>query len=689
MKQPLLLVGVLITLLLTACQPSEEKLGDFALLPFPQQFEINGVSNLNAEDIKQCYLAAGARLPTLGTLLEDITPTEQAAEAQIIAKIDPDLATKPEGYELDIEATQIEMTAKDQAGLLYAFMTLEQLLEDATEQEVALPICTIKDEPALAFRAIHIDVKHHLEQTDYYYQLMDELAQWKINGVILEIEDKLQYQRQSKVGSADALSIATWKELSDYAKARNIEISPLVQGLGHASFILKHDEYEHLRDDPSSDWAFNPLLPETYEVQFDLYRDAIEATPHGKYLHVGGDEVHTTGGNSGKSALELQLIWLNKVCAFAAEQGRTPIFWDDMPLKEAGVYRSMFNREIAADSIDRLWAANEGKLSAFLDQFPKNCIYMRWNYSSPETAGNRKAMEWFTSNGLQVMGATAGQTRWTLMPQQESNMDAIRSFADISIESNSDGLLLTLWDDDSPHFELYKRGIAAFAEYTWKGVKRDKAAIKSDYRHRAFSSTLADTSFAFIDELEQPVAYWKNAFLQGNQRNFLQSMNDPISEALMELPNENQPGEWTEKYADRLATTAEIAAICGEVTQKITQAKAQAIRNTYRLEVYEQVNQMTAFTAKVLLTLQEYDNATTEVQRSALQQRIQQLPDEFQQLRTDFEQVYSQTRKLYKPENYILDQDHHVHLANQSRNFDWQFYAEQLMMEQLNLRFSE
>ena len=85
-----------------------------------------------------------------------------------------------------------------------------------------------------------------------------------------------------------------------------------------------------------SHWAFNPLDPKTYEVQFDLYLDAIEATPHGKYLHIGGDEVHTTGHDSGKSALELQLMWLGKVCKFAEDHNRIPIFWDDMPLKTCG-----------------------------------------------------------------------------------------------------------------------------------------------------------------------------------------------------------------------------------------------------------------------------------------------------------------------------------------------------------------
>ncbi len=111
-------------------------------------------------------------------------------------------------------------------------------------------------------------------------------------------------------------------------------------------------------------------------------------------------------------------------------------------------------------------------LEEYLDMFPDNCIYMRWNYSHPQAEGNIKAMEWFREHDLDVMGATAGQTRWKLMPQNDSNLENIRSFANTAIDMrgersfdfNSDdkevnGLLLTLWDDDSPHFELYWRGI--------------------------------------------------------------------------------------------------------------------------------------------------------------------------------------------------------------------------------------
>ena len=275
--RPLTFLGCILIL---SCSQTPEKKGDFKLLPLPQHFEITGVSSLDQENIISYYAENEADLPKVGEQLEEIQPSKVQSEAQIIYVIDGSVDLPKEGYILDILKDKINITAKDEAGLLYAFMTLEQILEDAREQNVHLPLCSIKDFPLLSYRAIHLDVKHHLEKKDYYYKLFDKLAKYKVNAVLVEMEDKLKYERQPEVGSADALSIDEWIELSNYAKERNIEISPLIQGLGHVSFILKHDKYKDLRDDPKSDWAFNPLDPKTYEVQFDLYLDAIEATPH-------------------------------------------------------------------------------------------------------------------------------------------------------------------------------------------------------------------------------------------------------------------------------------------------------------------------------------------------------------------------------------------------------------------------
>ncbi|WP_190809456.1 glycoside hydrolase family 20 zincin-like fold domain-containing protein [Flagellimonas sp. S3867] len=690
MKTPTKIIYLLLIFIINACGFQEEKkLGDFKLLPSPQEFEISGISDLKIDELKLFYSESNDSLPVLGDAFGELNQTDKKSDAQIIFWIDEKLDLPAEGYFLKVQEDQIILTGKDKAGLFYAFKTLEQLAIDAKDQDVHLPICSIKDFPLLAYRSIHLDIKHHLEQTEYYYQLIDKLASYKINAIIAEVEDKIQFERHPKVASADALSKGEWQKLSEYAKNRNIEISPLMQGLGHSSFVLKHEEYKHLRDDPEIDWAYNPLDPETYRVQFDLYEEAIEATPNGKYLHIGGDEVHTTGRGSGKSSLELQLQWLNKVCQFAEDHNRIPIFWDDMPLKHAEVYGPMFDTEITNEEVDKIWEENEHKLVEFLDQFPKNCIYMRWNYHSPETYGNSKAMDWFSDHGFQVMGATAGQTRWVLMPQRESNIDNIKSFALSSIESGLNGLLLTLWDDDSPHFELYMRGILAFSEYTWSGDKRTKGEVKSAYRHREFSDSLSNEQFGFIDLLESPVAQWKNILLEGNSRNYLMSKPEAMEKLVIEMPVANNPGKWSEKYADRIKIAKETIKTTDTIASKIGEMKNLAKRNTYNLEIYEQVNNLVRFSNQALLQLNDYDQTTDNLERKKALERLSELKAQFGALRKEMESTYGKTRILTKPDNYILDQDHHVHLANQSLSFDWQFYAEILFLQKLEKNIIE
>ena len=284
---------------------------------------------------------------------------------------------------------------------------------------------------------------------------------------------------------------------------------------------------------------------------------------------------------------------------------------------------------------------------------------------------------------MQVMGATAGQTRWVLMPQNESNIDNIKSFAVSSINSGLSGLLLTLWDDDSPHFELYMRGIIAFAEYTWAGEKRTIKEVKSAYRQREFSCTLAGSQYAFIDQLEKPVAFWKDALIKGNNRNYLQKLNNPVDEAVIDFPDKNKKGEWSTQYAEHLEQAAIVSQNCDSIAAKITTMKSQAVRNIYTLEVYEQVNELVRFAPKALLALKAYDAAQNEQQESDAIKRIRQLPEEFKALRKQFELIYGETRILTKPDDYILDQDHHFHLANQTISFDWQFFAEILFMEKI------
>ncbi len=196
-----------ILMLSLSCQSSREKSGDFKLLPQPKEFVISGTSSLDVSDIKGYILIENTSLPVLPIRLKNIKPAEKESGAQLICDVDESLAMNAEGYTLEISAKKIWIAAKDQSGLFYGLQTLAQLMTDAEDQEVKLPLCKIADHPSLAYRAIQLDIKHHREKLEYYYELIDWLASYKVNAIIAEVEDKIKYERQALIGSVDAFTI--------------------------------------------------------------------------------------------------------------------------------------------------------------------------------------------------------------------------------------------------------------------------------------------------------------------------------------------------------------------------------------------------------------------------------------------------------------------------------------------------
>lgn len=663
----------------------------FKLLPQPKKIEFSPGGSLFHRDLKFLHLEGLRHKPVLTGRLASLPASSTKAKGTLTLALTKGAVApaSPEGYFLEIKDDQVTVSAGSLAGIFYGCQTLSQLIEDARDQNITIPACTITDYPDVAYRAIHLDLKHHLDSVSYYYNMIDRLAQVKINAVIAEFEDKLGYREASAVAASNAISIEEFAKISQYAKARNIEISPLVQGLGHASFILKHDEYKELRDDTASDWSFDALNPKTYDLQFSLYKDAIAATPGAKYLHVGGDEVGNLGlselaKKSGMKPVELQMYWLKKVCEFAAANNRIPIFWDDMVFKLSNLYKTTYDPEISIEQVKNTWNENEHLLNENVQLFPKNCVYMRWNYDTPGLLGNRKAIQWYKSNGLDVMPATAGQTMWPMMPREQSNFKSMKEFSAITAEEKLKGILCTFWDDCSPHFETYWRGIYDFAFFTWhyQDVSADDA--HAIYRHRFYAPELSDTSFNFQDSLEKSFSFWETALLNKGHRN-----NYPKNIDLISLPDPKKPGAWSRKYSTKIAGAKKEILRYTLVRKKIDEALPVAIRNQYSLELFYQLNELQAYPANLLLRLEKYDKLTAPARKKIARQQLQEFLNGFEQKRKDFEEVFSRTRILNNPPDYVLDQNHHAHLANGTINSDWMYVYELAMNDNIKKWLSD
>lgn len=684
-KKLLSLLLFLLSLQIIQAAGKNDPAKQFRLLPKPQKVEWLSGKGLSAHALRFLSLKGAAQKPVLTGKLQSLSFGKGPAKGVLILNIsDKGPFSSTEGYVLEVKDEKVTITAKGQAGLFYGCQTLTQLLQDASEQGIQIPSCRITDYPELAYRAVHLDLKHHLDAGHYYYDLIDRLAGVKVNAIILEFEDKLRYRKAPVVGSGNAISVDEFAAITRYAKDRHIEISPLVQGLGHASFILKHEQYKKLRDNPASDWAFDPLHPETYDLQFSLYEDAIAATPGGRYLHVGGDEVGELGKSerakeSGKQPFELQMYWLNKVSEFAQKHNRIPIFWDDMLFKLAGVYETTYDENIPAEKVAEIWTENEHRLNEKIDLFPKNCVYMRWNYWDPTIPGNQRAIDWYKAHNLKVMAATSAQQMWPMMPRENSGFRSIQQFCRVAIEKKMDGILCTVWDDASPHFETTWRGLYNFAALSWNDEASAAKAANDVFRHRFYGSAVSDSSYEFQNLLEEALSFWETALLEKGHRN-----NFPDSIHLIELPDATKPGSWNKRYSKKIATAHEEQKRFRQIKSSLEKAQQVATRNHYSLALMNAINELQIYPTQLLLLMAAYDEAPSAQSRKMRKQEIDQLVNSFPERRKRFEKVFSATRILSNPADYIMDQNGHHHLANGTLNSDWMYVYELAMNKKFN-----
>ncbi len=96
-----------------------------------------------------------------------------------------------------------------------------------------------------------------------------------------------------------------------------------------------------------------------------------------------------------------------------------------------------------------------------------------------------------------------------------------------------------------------------------------------------------------------------------------------------------------------------------------------------------QINELQIYPAKVLLLLEKYDKASSTNNESA-KKELKKFVTGFADVRKNFENVFSQTRILSNPDNYVVDQNHHEHLANGTNNNDWMYFYELAMNKKIN-----
>ncbi len=706
--------GISITLVISSCslKNSTKFPVEFQIIPQPKKIKVTDAKGIKYGDLTALEMKGVSTRPVMGDILYRL-PENSAKGPKLSLIIDSAFneMSNPEGYKLTVKKNGIEIRARKEAGIFYGCQTLEQLLEDSRDKDVTIPSCEILDYPAIPYRAVHITLRHQLDHIDYYYKMIDRLARYKINGVIFEFEDKLRYRRQPDVASPISMSIEEVAALTEYAKERYIDISPLIQGLGHATYILKHEKYKHLRENPESKYAFCPMLDETYDVQFDLYLDAIEATPGSKYVHIGADEVDELGQCPRCKPVaqkygigKLNLIWLKKVSNFLLNHGRTPIFWDDMPFKQVSddFYRTAWDNTITKEEYKKIWADGETKFIDLISDYPKGAVFMRWNYWGGYQPGTLSALKLYNKLGLKSMVSGAAQTIGCLFPFDErrpgKDLDggpaSLKGLAVVANENNIKGMLTCAWDDASPHIETFWKGFIASAEYSWSPDLKSLDEFDKAYMQREYG--LAESNYYKIYKmLVESADFWAHAFYKNGKKTDVQNAltqipglanwvsekekeiqrtRNDFTPLLIDMPDLNKPGKWAERYADRLETARKIIGYYNNTSEKLNEYLYNSTKNRYHWELFNALNRFQVTYPKILLSLYKFD--TTDVHsRKEARKEIQYSIDEFHKAWEDLQTIYAKTRFIKMPENFVKDR--YFHLSSQREDLSWMILDEE------------
>ncbi|MGA5649187.1 beta-N-acetylhexosaminidase [Streptomyces seoulensis] len=349
-----------------------------------------------------------------------------------------------EGYRLASGAGGVTITAAAPAGLFHGVQTLRQLLPAAVEKRTVQPgpwrIAggTVQDRPRYAYRGAMLDVSRHFLSVAQVKRYIDQLALYKINELHLHLSDDqgwriavdswprlAAYGGSTEVGGGKGghYSKADYREIVRYAAGRYLEVVPEIDMPGHTNAALA--SYAELNCDgvapplyTGTQVGFSSLCVSkkvTYDFVDDVIRELAALTP-GRYLHIGGDEAHSTSHAD-------YVTFMDRVQPLVAKYGKKVIGWHQLtgahPVKGALAQYWGLDRTSAAEKAQVAEAARNG---TGLILSPADRVYLDMKYTKDTPLGLdwaglvevRRSYDW--DPGTYLAGAPASAVRGVEAP---------------------------------------------------------------------------------------------------------------------------------------------------------------------------------------------------------------------------------------------------------------------------------
>ena len=587
----------------------------FSLIPAPQQVELGArdvvidnswsmVSTIATDDIAVKRLIQGA------SELHGLAFSGRG-EKKIVLAVKPgtvsgtnDPALNEQGYQIKVTPEIVEITGNSKTGLFYGVQSLLQLMRRDNAGRLVLPECVIIDWPSLELRFVHWDTKHHQKRMETMKRLIDWHAFFKVNMIAIEIEDKYEYPRHPVIGAPGAYTKAEMQELTRYALEQHIQIVPDVQSPAHMAFVLKHNEFAHLKADLASNYQVCMCEPEAINLIFDMYQDMIDATPGVDYFLVSTDEVYYAGicdkCKRPYNPENRSLAWAEFAVAahdWLAKRGRRMIAWVEYPL---------LSKDIALlppDLINGVMSNNK----SFIDV--QNKVGIRQLAYSSIQGSESLFSNYFSTNFLGISS--------TVREGTAAGNNPVGSFA-------------AAWDDCGLHEEVFHLGWTTVTQYAWNPYGPTMEQTMADFMDVFYGQSSPDMTSVYrlltegaqffgsgwdqITSKERGPGYGNS-----NGKGIGTRRTDDIL-GLPEIPQEvtlKITPKFSETYRELIVRAESMKIKNDDLVNRLTRYVGQVERNRYNLEVYLSIAYMERYFINTILTLRDAESLMLHAQSSA------------------------------------------------------------------------
>ncbi len=575
-----------------------------------------------------------------------------------------------EGYELTVGETSVTIKAHSDAGLVYGVQTLLQLVRKAADG-VEVPGVAIVDWPATKIRAMHYDTKHHQDTRKYVEDLIRKFAGYKVNMLVWEWEDKLSYENQPEIGAPGAFTIAEMQELTKYARQRHIELVPLVQGLGHASFILKWPQLAGAREIYASNFEFCPLKDSTYKILFSLWDEAIKATPGSKYIHIGSDETYELGACSRcrKKADEIGIsglyhLFIEKAATYLEKSGRKIMAWEAPMNWKQG------------KNADKNIVPHKGLVLTESYGFETEDL----QYAKQAKGLGYPVLAYDPNPGIEHLFLPYFFKQHRDKRSIGSLEDSYNFLTSALSKGVFDGVIRTSWDDSGLPMQAWMLQFVAAAAYSWNANAPTLEAFTKSFFTNYFGDDQQDLQQLFL--LLNEGSYFYSSTLE----RWVWHEGAIGKTHLPDLPRgdalEYDP-YWNIQYAEQVKQAELFLKKMDTALEIGHQNLSRGIKNKYDVEILNSLAQLMRHTAQTFIDLSALENNITQAHKQRFlshdsvvyylknaEQIAQQQINRKNKLYEDIVKLWEQTRLpkgLSTPDKkYLFRQDRTRHYANRT-----------------------